>query len=177
LLAIVRDERIWYFLTSRAATCESLERYIAEALERREAGTAIPFVVRWRESGKLVGSTRLKDYSGEHQRAAVGSWFVPAVWGRGVNTESKLLLLSMAFEELACLRVEFNTDSNNLRSQAALRSLGAVEEGTLRSWSVTHRGDRRNNVVFSILREEWPSSKQRLVSRLNTMRGPNPNGA
>jgi RimJ/RimL family protein N-acetyltransferase len=167
LLAVVPDERIWRFLTSCASTEDSLELYIAEALKDREAGTSVPFVVRWRDSGALVGSTRLKDYSRLHQRVTVGSWFVPAVWGKGANTESKLLLLNLAFDQLGCVRVEFNTDSRNLRSRAALKGLGAVEEGMLRSWGVTREGERRDNVVFSILQQEWPEARRRLLSRLN----------
>jgi RimJ/RimL family protein N-acetyltransferase len=136
-------------------------------LKDREAETSIPFVARWRDSGALVGSTRLKDYSRPHRRVTVGSWFVPAVWGKGANTESKLLLLNLAFDQLGCVRVEFNTDSRNLRSRAALKGLGAVEEGVLRSWGLTREGERRDNVVFSILRQEWPESRRRLLSRLD----------
>jgi hypothetical protein len=43
---------------------------------------------------------------------------------------------------------------------------GAVEEGMLRSWGVTREGEQRDNVIFSILRQEWPESRQRLLSRL-----------
>ncbi|KAA6465240.1 GNAT family N-acetyltransferase [Acidobacteria bacterium AB60] len=170
LLAIASDDRIWYFLTSCAMTEDALSNYISDALSDRDAGTAIPFVVRWRQSGKLVGSTRLKYYSSQHQKAMIGSWFVPSVWGKGANPESKLLLLSLAFETLECIRIEFNTDGRNHRSRAALKALGAFEEGTLRSWGATRRGDRRDNVVFSILRQEWPETKQRLLSRLNGSR-------
>lgn len=70
----------------------------------------------------------------------------------------------------SCHRVEFNTDSKNIRSQAALAALGAMKEGVLRSWSFTNRGDRRDNVIFSILREDWPESKRRLLHRLKGMR-------
>lgn len=166
LLPIVADDKIWRFLTSCASNRSSLEQYIAEAVNDREAGTSFPFAVRWQGSSEVVGTTRLKNYSELHQRVKIGSWFTPAVWGKGANTESKLLLLRLAFEQLGCVRVEFETDSRNTRSRNSLTALGAIEEGTLRSWGNTRDGIRRDNVVFSILRNEWPESERRLIARL-----------
>jgi RimJ/RimL family protein N-acetyltransferase len=110
--------------------------------------------------------TRLKSISRENRKAIVGSWFAQSAWGSGANTESKLLLLQFAFESLNCLRVEFQADSRNLRSRAALAKIGAVEEGTLRSYLVTTDGHCRDTVVFSVLDVEWPEVKRRLLSRL-----------
>jgi RimJ/RimL family protein N-acetyltransferase len=171
LLSIARDQSIWQFLTSHASTKASLDRYIAAALKDRDNCTAAPFVARWRQTGALVGCTRLKDYSVEHGRVTVGSWFTPAVWGRGANPESKLLLLTLAFERLQCQRVEFHTDSRNVRSRAALKAMGAVEEGILRSYAERRdTRDRRDDVVHSVLRQEWPASKQLLVDRVDRLR-------
>ncbi len=168
LLPIVRDPAIWQFLSSNASTKASLDRYIIAAVKDREGGSAAPFVVRWRRTGSLVGATRLKEYCAEHRRVTIGSWFIPAVWGLGANPESKLLLLTVAFEQLRCERVEFRTDSRNTRSRAALKALGAVEEGIRRSYAETGRGngDRRDDVLYSLLQEEWPASKRRLMNRI-----------
>jgi N-acetyltransferase len=168
LLLIATDQSIWQFTTSNASTKEALDNYVSAALRDRAEGTAAPFVVRWRKTGALVGWTRLKDYSAEHRRVAIGSWFSPAVWGLGANPESKLLVLTLAFEQLQCQRVEFRSDRRNARSRAALKAIGAVEEGILRSYAETGRGSgiRRDDVVHSLLREEWPASKQRLLDRI-----------
>jgi RimJ/RimL family protein N-acetyltransferase len=91
-----------------------------------------------------------------------------SAWGNGANTESKLLLLIHAFETLDCIRIEFHTDSRNLRSRTALEKMGAHEEGILRSCHITRDGLRRDTVVFSILDREWPEAKQKLLSRLES---------
>jgi RimJ/RimL family protein N-acetyltransferase len=83
-----------------------------------------------------------------------------------VNTECKLLLLTVAFERLGCIRVEFRTSAANWRSRAAIARLGAVEEGTLRAKWLLADGRRRDMTYFSILDEEWPTVKERLISRL-----------
>jgi len=94
--------------------------YVEAALQDYLAGLAVPFVVRLQQTRRLVGLTRLKNLSRQNRNAEVGSWFAPEAWGRGANTESKLLLLEYAFERLHCIRVEFQTDSRNIRSRNAL---------------------------------------------------------
>jgi RimJ/RimL family protein N-acetyltransferase len=169
LLRFVGDRRIWEFTSHEAGTEISLHRYLATALEERDARTSIPFVVRWRETGKLIGFTNLKAYSKLDRRASVGSWFVPAAWGSGANAESKLLLLDLAFQHLGCQRIEFYTDTKNARSQAALIAIGAIKEGVLRSHSLNHLGVWRDSALYSILQGEWPTSRLCLMRNVEAV--------
>jgi RimJ/RimL family protein N-acetyltransferase len=142
-------------------------RAYLEGLRRDYAnGAAMPFAVRRQPSGDIVGITRFKSLSREHRKALVGSWYAPIAWGSGCNTEGKLLLLTYGFESLGCLRIEFQVDSRNRRSAAALARMGAVEEGTLRSYIVTGDGYRRDSIIFSVLDGEWPEVKRKLERRL-----------
>jgi RimJ/RimL family protein N-acetyltransferase len=52
-------------------------------------------------------------------------------------------------------RVEFRVDRRNLRSQAAMKKLGAVREGVLRADRITWTGHVRDTVLFAILKEEY----------------------
>lgn len=174
LLKISRDAQIWRCLTSDAGSPDAMLDYVNASLRDHLSGTALPFVVRAASDGRAIGMTRLKSMSRENRKAIVGSWFAQSAWGSGANTESKLLLLQHAFESLNCLRIEFHTDSRNLRSRAALVKMGAVEEGTLRSHLITTDGHRRDTVVFSVLDKEWPDVKRRLVSRLDTQHSKSP---
>ena len=156
LLAIARRSEIWRFTTHEAESAASMREYVERALAEYEAGLAAPFVVRMQASGTLAGFTRLKNLSRENRTAGVGSWFAPEAWGVGANAESKLLLLEFAFADLRCIRIEFQTDSRNVRSRNALAALGAAEEGILRSRAIARDGMRRDSVVFSITDDEWP---------------------
>jgi len=140
---------------------------LPDGLVRDYAGGAgLPYVVRRQSSGEIVGITRFKSLSREHRKALIGSWYAPSAWGSGCNTEGKLLLLKYGFESLGCLRIEFQVDSRNQRSAAALVRLGAVQEGTLRSYIITGDGYRRDSIVFSVLDSEWPEVKRKLELRL-----------
>jgi hypothetical protein len=69
-------------------------------------------------------------------------------------------------EALDCLRVELKTDSRNTQSREAILRLGAVEEGTFRSYMVVPDGRIRDSVYYSILAAEWPAAKAKLAARL-----------
>jgi RimJ/RimL family protein N-acetyltransferase len=58
-------------------------------------------------------------------------------------------------------------DTRNLRSQAAVARLGAVKERILRRDRLTWTGYFRDTAYFSILEDEWPAVRARLMARLN----------
>lgn len=171
LCPISQDMQIWRYLTSYGGSSEALHRYVSDSLSNYSAGSALPFVIRAASDRRVMGMTRLKNLSREHRNAVVGSWLAPRAWGRGINTEAKLLLLEYAFETLHCIRIEFHADSRNLRSRRALAKIGAVEEGTLRSCIIMRDGFRRDTVVYSVLEHEWPTVKERLRARLQVQSG------
>jgi N-acetyltransferase len=166
LTQICQDEQIWRYLTSYGGAPDDMRRYLETSLRDYFSGSALSFVIRALGERNVIGMTRLKDISREHRKAIVGSWLAVSAWGNGANTESKLLLLTHAFETLNCIRIEFHTDSRNLRSRTALEKMGAHEEGIVRSYHITRDGLRRDTVVFSILDREWPEAKQKLLTRL-----------
>ncbi|WP_327305173.1 GNAT family protein [Streptomyces sp. NBC_01298] len=44
--------------------------------------------------------------------------------------------------------------------------LGLVHEGTLRSHMVRRDGTRRDSLYYSVLADEWPSLRDRLLTRI-----------
>ena len=120
-----------------------------------------------RAGDEVIGTTSLGDTILEHQRTHLG-WtaYTPATWGTSVNPECKLLLLTHAFEECGFGRVKIQTDSINLRSQAAIAKLGAIREGVLRRHMVRPDGTTRDTVVFSVTVDAWPAVKAGLEARL-----------
>lgn len=127
----------------------------------------VPFAVVHRESGRAVGWTTYMDIDVADERLEIGStWYGRAYWRTAVNTDTKLLLLTHAFEELGMGRVQLKTDHLNERSQAAIARLGARREGVLRRHRRRHDGSWRDTVYFSLLADEWPEARARLRARL-----------
>ena len=118
-------------------------------------------------AGTVVGTTSLGDWDLVNERTHIG-WtaYGPRWWATVVNAECKLLLLGHAFDDCGFGRVKLQTDLRNDRSQAAIARLGATREGVLRRHMRRADGTFRDTVVFSILRDEWPDVRERLLARL-----------
>jgi RimJ/RimL family protein N-acetyltransferase len=167
LIAAAQPGEISTYLPVDLSAPGAIERRIETSLAQQVRGVEYPFVVVTREDGRLVGSTSYLDVSDENRATEIGwTWYAPDVWGTAVNPEAKYLLLRHAFDDWDAIRVFFKTDARNLRSQAAIKKLGAQYEGTLRSQRILPDGFRRDSVYFSILDHEWPAVKTRLAERL-----------
>jgi len=158
-----KHPELWEAALSRLDSPEDVEAYVREALDLQNGGSAVPFSIVVKESGRIVGSTRFGNIEPAHKRVEIGwTWIVPAYQRSFVNTQAKFLMLSHAFEVWGCNRVEFKTDFKNMQSRNALQRIGAKEEGVMRRHMVRANGVIRDSVYYSIIAEEWPDAKERL---------------
>jgi RimJ/RimL family protein N-acetyltransferase len=135
-----------------------LEKYVSHALEQRRNKSEYPFVIIDKKSGKIAGTTRLYLINESHAWLAIGYTWIGTIYQRtGLNRSVKLLLLNYCFDELGFIRVEFRIDKENSQSARALESIGAVKEGELRSHMYRKDGQRRNTLIYSILKGELRS--------------------
>jgi RimJ/RimL family protein N-acetyltransferase len=160
------DESIWdYFPLTFNGAGEDFDRWFDHALQRQRAREHYPFAVVRRADGLILGTTRFYDMAAIHRRLAIGStWYAPEARGSLVNAEVRWLTLSHAFETWRVNRVELITDPRNLASRAAMKLLGAVQEGVIRRHLIYKDGRVRDSLLFSIIREEWPAIRERLIA-------------
>jgi len=157
------DGELWKLFFTSVPAPEQTQQWLDTALAMQAQQKAIPFVVREKSEGKIIGSTRFCNIDHQHQRLEIGyTWYSQSAQRSGINTECKLLMLTHAFEVLNCIAVEFRTDWFNRRSQAAIERLGAKRDGVLRNHMILPDGRIRDTVVYSILQSEWPGLKKNL---------------
>ncbi|MER7048275.1 GNAT family N-acetyltransferase [Streptomyces jumonjinensis] len=161
------DEEVWRWQGGPAPqTQDELAEKLGGVLADGERGTYLPFAVIHLASGRAIGWTTYLDIEPRNERLEIGwTWYGREYWRTAVNTETKLLLLTHAFEELGMGRVQLKTDHLNVRSQNAIARLGATREGVLRRHRLRHDGTWRDSVYYSILADEWPAVKERLLVR------------
>ena len=136
---------------------------LKSALIMRANGEQYAFTIIDRLNNKIIGSTRLHNIFPEHRKLEIGwTWYDPAYWGTGYNTECKLLLFTFCFETLKTVRVQLQTDENNLRSRGAIQKVGAKFEGVMHKERVRDNNTFRNTAMFSIIDDEWPEVKEML---------------
>jgi len=159
------DPEAWNGMVG-AAYGEHFDGWWAAVLKAMEAGSRIAFAVRRLSDGAVVGTTSLYEIKPEHRRCEVGSTFYrPDARGGAVNPACKRLLLDCAFANGA-VRVEIITDALNAASAAAIRKLGARDEGVLKNHKITWTGRVRDTAQFAVLDEDWPGVRRRLDERL-----------
>jgi N-acetyltransferase len=167
LVDAVGDGRLWELWYTSVPAPDAMTAEIEARLAQRADGTMLPFAVRHTGTGRVVGMTTYLNVEADVPRLEIGAtWTARSVHGTGVNAESKLLLLTHAFDVLGCIAVEFRTHWHNQQSRAAIARLGAKQDGVLRNHRRTPDGLLRDTVVFSILDTEWPVVRQGLRARL-----------
>lgn len=160
---------LWSLMTMRGDG-PHFDSWFDFQLKGQAEGTQISHVVTRKSTNTVVGHSAYLMIAPIHARAEIGwTWYSPEARGTEVNPASKRLLLERLF---ACgaERAELKTHGLNKHSQAAMRKLGAVYEGTLRHHTRTWRGDLRDTVWFSILKGEWPKVRDDLDDRLAAFR-------
>lgn len=167
LKELAKNPRIWEFtktLLINDTYEDQFEKYIASALDENFTCGQRSFVIHETETKNIIGMTRFYKLEPSHKRVSIGyTWYVPEVWGKVYNKECKLLLLQYCFETLGFQRVEFEVAHQNLRSQKAVEKIGGTREGLLRKHGIQADGSSRNTCVFSIIDEEWPGKKEKLL--------------
>ena len=168
LAAVGQDDSIWTYMPYPPVRSEAdMLAQVRDLLARQARGTDLAFAVIHLASGRAVGASRYLNIEPANRGLEIGgSWYGRAYQRTAVNTEAKYLLLSHAFEQLGCLRVQIKTDWRNERSQRAIERLGAVREGVRRHHMIMPDGHVRDSIYYSILAEEWPGVKAGLEYRL-----------
>ena len=167
LIAAAADGDLWNSNVTIIPSRDTIADYIQAALDGQAQGRELPFVIINKSSNRIVGTTRFYEIRPNDRAVAIGyTWLAESAQRTAVNTESKLLLLTHAFEHWRCNRVELITDVLNEQSRAAILRLGAKQEGILRKHLILPSGRVRDSVLFSIIDDEWPEVKDRLMAKL-----------
>jgi RimJ/RimL family protein N-acetyltransferase len=167
IAAVAQDGELGALWFTHAPKAHAAEQWVQMRLAAQKPDTGLTLVVRDLD-GALVGSSSYMAVDPVNRRLEIGyTWYVASARRTGINSETKLLMLGHAFDELRCVAVEFRTHFFNFTSRGAIERLGAKLDGILRSHQVLPDGSRRDTVVYSILDIEWPAVRSNLRYRLD----------
>jgi RimJ/RimL family protein N-acetyltransferase len=140
------DDRVWQHMSRGApADAAALDQVIRSRLA---GGCQVTFTVR--HSERAVGITSVLFNRDDPAGAEIGGTLLdPGVWGTGVNSAVKQLLLTVVFDHGAEW-VQLRTDERNGRSVAAILKLGATEVASCREQVPRRDGTTRRSRIFRI---------------------------
>jgi ribosomal-protein-alanine N-acetyltransferase len=158
LLAMLTTEEVVRFISPPPTTVEGFERFINWAHTQRQAGNYVCFAVVPAGYETAVGLFQVRQLEPGFATAEWGFALGSSFWGTGIFLECARLVVDFAFEEIGVHRLEARSCVHNGRGNGALRKVGALQEGVLRR-SFVRNGERLDQVLWSILREDWYQSK------------------
>ncbi|GAB4061062.1 hypothetical protein GCM10028775_79250 [Catellatospora paridis] len=122
----------------------------------------VAFAVLGHDEGTAIGTTNLHSWHrGDGCIEIGGTWFGRKWWRTAANTETKLLMMTYAFEALGYAAIAWRISPGNIRSREAITRIGATLIG--HEPEVTAEPTL---LVYSMRQAEWPAAKARLSERL-----------
>jgi len=158
LLALLTTEEVTRFISPPPTTLEGFVRFIQWAQREREAGRYICFAVVPDGYDTAVGLFQVRQLDPMFGTAEWGFALGSAFWGSGLFVSGAELVIDFAFEVVGVDRMEARAAVDNGRGNAALRKLGAVQEGILRQ-SFLRNGRYLDQALWAILPEDRVRSK------------------
>lgn len=138
---------------------EAVEERLGLFQARFAAGESFIYGFFTKDETEVVGG------GGLHRRARpgafeIGYWMRASRLRQGLVTEAVSALIRAGFERCDVDLLEIHVDPANIASQGVAAKLGFVREGTLRKRlpPIGPGRERRDEVVFSLLDEEYPGS-------------------
>ncbi|TMM56975.1 GNAT family N-acetyltransferase [Maribacter algarum] len=161
LIPIASQEKLVQYSPSDIETPESLKSYVEIALNLKENGTSIPFIIFDKRKQQYAGSTRYMNINLKNKVLEIGStWIGKEFQGTGLNSQMKFLMLNHVFNNMDFEKVEFRVDERNMASRKAVEKLGCTLEGILRENVYLLDGFKRNTCCYGLLKSEWEALKE-----------------
>ena len=158
VLAYASDDE-WAAFHPRPYGRGAVEYMVARAmLASRDKGAEFAVVL----DGRVVGLVSL-DADPEDKTAELGYEIARDVWGRGIAAEAATAVCDWGFREYGLARIDAWADPRNKRSVRVMEKLGMTYEGRHRSSDIG-RGERLDEVVYAVLRDEWSELRGPLSS-------------
>jgi ribosomal-protein-alanine N-acetyltransferase len=158
LLAMLTSDEVAEFVSPLPRTVDGFLGFIKEAHHERTRGNSFCFGVvpnGYYDAMGLFQVRQLEPGFGSGEWGfAIGSPF----WGSGVFLEGARAIIDFAFGVVGTHRLEARSITTNGRGNAALRKVGAMQEGVLRR-SFQRNGRYFDQILWSILKEDWRQSK------------------
>jgi ribosomal-protein-alanine N-acetyltransferase len=130
---VARCRDVARFMWPAPAELDAFQKFIEWTWAERAAGKYLGFVLVPKSTARPAGLFELRQMQPGFFRAELGFFIDPAYWGTGLFTEAARLVLDFAFRVVGIHRIEARATVDNIRSNRALRKLGAQQEGILRA--------------------------------------------
>ena len=154
LLAMLSSEEVARFISPPPTTVEGFERFIAWTHRERAAGNYVCFAVVPHGMDSAIGIFQVRQLEPGFATAEWGFAIGSAYWGSGMFVDGARLVLDFTFARIGTHRLEARAAVQNGRGNAALKKIGATQEGILRK-SFLRNNEYLDQTLWTILESDW----------------------
>ncbi len=154
LLDLLSMSDACHFGLDEPLTEQAVKGLIERAYRDREAGLGFTYAVTIAATRAVVGLIQVRQLDPLFEGAEWKCTLTPSWRGTGAFLEAARLVGSFTFGRLGAHRLESRVLLQNGRANGALRKIGAVQEGVLRS-AVRRGGQYVDQVLWSVLKDDW----------------------
>jgi RimJ/RimL family protein N-acetyltransferase len=154
LLAMLTSEEVAEFVSPLPRTVEGFSSFISDVQNERLVGSSFCFGIVPDGYDDAMGLFQVRQLEPGFGSAEWGFAIGSPFWGTGVFLEGARAVIDFSFGVVGVHRLEARSIASNARGNAALRKVGAMQEGTLRR-SFQRNGRYFDQILWSILKEDW----------------------
>lgn len=158
LLAMLTSDEVAEFVSPLPKTVDGFDRFISEAHNQRMLGNSFCFGVVPEGYEDAMGLCQVRQLEPGFGSAEWGFAIGSPFWGSGIFLEGARAIIDFSFGVVGVHRLKARSIASNGRGNAALRKVGALQEGILRR-SFQRNGRFFVQILWSILKDDWRQSK------------------
>ena len=158
LMAMLTSEEVAEFVSPLPHTVEGFEGFIAETHHERTRGNSFCYGVVPQGYEDAMGLFQVRQLEPGFGSAEWGFAIGSPFWGSGVFVEGAKAVIDFSFGVVGVQRLEARSIASNGRGNAALRKVGALQEGMLRR-SFQRNGRYFDQILWSILKDDWRQAR------------------
>jgi RimJ/RimL family protein N-acetyltransferase len=158
LLAMLTTDEVAEFVSPLPRSVEGFHDFIREVHDDRLAGNSFCFGIVPDGYEDAMGLFQVRQLEPGFGSAEWGFALGSPFWGTGVFQEGARVVVDFAFGVVGVHRLEARSIAANGRGNAALRKMGALQEGLLRR-AFVRNGRYYDQILWSILKDDWRQAK------------------
>ncbi len=163
---VIAEPTLWKYSREAPYDLPTMQQYVVNAVENRANGKEYAFIIFDKKANKYAGSTRFYDIQQQFRTTQLGyTWYGKEFQQTGLNRHCKFLIFQFAFEQWGLERVELRADVRNVKSIAAMKAIGCIQEGIIRKHLPNNEGGRRDSIICSVLKDEWFSGVKEMLKQ------------
>jgi RimJ/RimL family protein N-acetyltransferase len=158
LLAMLTSDEVSEFISPLPRTVEGFAGFIEETHYERALGNSFCFAIVPNGYEDAMGLFQVRQLEPGFGSAEWGFAIGSPFWGSGIFLEGARAVIDFSFGVVGVHRLEARSIASNGRGNAALRKVGALQEGILRR-SFQRNGRFFDQILWSILKDDWKQSR------------------